>query len=153
LAPYCNNYNEWVQYQTYDLTEVLGKNGQLSVLLGNGWYKGRFGFDNDSESNYYGTDWKLLAELHVQYTDGSEEIFGTDESWLVKRSTIYFSDIYDGEQRDDTLPDLPEEKVMLCEPPLGQLTARLSTPVTIHEKFNPVNLITTPAGETVLDLG
>lgn len=153
LAPYCNNYNEWVQYQTYDLTEVLGKNGQLSVLLGNGWYKGRFGFDNDSESNYYGTDWKLLAELHIQYTDGTEEIFGTDESWLVKRSTIYFSDIYDGEQRDDTLPDLPEEKVMLCEPPLGQLTARLSTPVTIHEKFNPVNLITTPAGETVLDLG
>ena len=43
LTPYSNDYNEWVQYQTYDVTEHLKRAGKLSVLLGNGWYKERFG--------------------------------------------------------------------------------------------------------------
>ena len=25
LTPYCNDYNEWVQYQTFDVTEALNK--------------------------------------------------------------------------------------------------------------------------------
>lgn len=153
LAPYCNDYHEWVQYQTYDVTEILKKEGVLSVLLGNGWYKGRFGFDTDPESRYYGNEWKLKAELKVVYKDGRTEIIGTDEDWTVERSNIIFSGIYDGEQQDDTLPSLPEERAVLCSPPEGELTERLSTPVTIHEKFQPKELIHTPAGETVLDLG
>ena len=44
LTPYSNDYNEWVQYQTYDVTEEFSKQGTLRVLLGNGWYKARFGF-------------------------------------------------------------------------------------------------------------
>lgn len=39
LTPYSNDYNQWVQYQTYDVTEQLQKAGKLSVLLGNGWYR------------------------------------------------------------------------------------------------------------------
>lgn len=45
LTPYSNNYNRWVQYQTWDVTEALAESGMLSVLLGNGWYRARFGFD------------------------------------------------------------------------------------------------------------
>ena len=41
------------------------------------------------------------------YTDGSEEVIGTDETWQIRRSKISFSNLYDGEHRDDTLPDLP----------------------------------------------
>ena len=44
FTPYSNDYNEWVQYQTYDVTEQMKHSGTLSVLLGNGWYKARFGF-------------------------------------------------------------------------------------------------------------
>ena len=25
LTPYCNNYNSWVQYQTYDVTDMLSR--------------------------------------------------------------------------------------------------------------------------------
>lgn len=153
LAPYCNDYNEWVQYQTYDVSEMLEKEGMLSVLLGNGWYKGRFGFDMPTDQGIYGNEWKLRAELVLIYKDGSRETIGTDESWTVERSNIVFSTIYDGEHRDDTLSKLPEEKAVLCEAPTGELRARLSTPVTAHEIFEPVSLIHTPAGETVLDMG
>ena len=153
LTPYCNDYSEWVQYQTYDVTEKLQKEGMLSVLLGNGWYKGRFGFDNPSESGFYGDKWKLRAELSIEYEDGSKDIVGTDGSWRVERSNLTFSEIYDGEHRDDTLPKLPEEAAIVCEAEKGKLTARLSTPVTVHEQIKPKELIVTPNGETVLDLG
>lgn len=153
LTPYCNDYNNWVQYQTYDVTQMLRGDGVLSVLLGNGWYKGRFGFDTSPDARYYGNEWKLIAELRVEYADGSCEVTGTDESWEVERSRITFSDIYDGEHRDDTLEDLPAEPAVLCDAPVGKLTARMSTPVTVHEKIAPIELIHTPAGETVLDMG
>ena len=34
LTPYCNNYNQWLQYQTYDVTAQMQREGVLSVLLG-----------------------------------------------------------------------------------------------------------------------
>jgi len=155
LTPYCNNYNAWLQYQTYDLTELLsgtGGSGKLSVILGNGWYKGRFCFDR-SEKSYYGDSWKLIAELHIQYEDGSEEVIGTDESWQVTRSNTLFSNIYDGEQRDDTLLEVEPVAVVLAEAPKALLVARLSTPVTVQEEMEGKKLIHTPAGEMVVDVG
>lgn len=152
LTPYCNNYNEWVQYQTYDVTAQLQERGVLSVELGNGWYKGRFGFDR-RQKPYYADSWKLLAEVRITYRDGSEETIGTDESWTVTRSHIFFSNIYDGEQRDDTLPETEPVPAVPVEPPKGKLTARYSTPVTVQQTLPVKELLHTPAGETVLDLG
>lgn len=155
LTPYCNNYNGWLQYQTYDLTEQIVRSkeaGELSVMLGNGWYKGRFGFDR-SQKPYYGEEWKLIAELHLHYEDGSTEVLGTDESWKVRRSNITFSNIYDGEWRDDTLPPAVLEEVLMTEPPKVPLVARLSTPVTIREELPVKEVLHTPAGEMVLDIG
>lgn len=153
FTPYCNDYNEWVQYQTYDVTEQMSKAGTLSVLLGNGWYKARFGFASAEEKGFYGNEWKLIAEVRLEYTDGTEDVIGTDESWTVRRSRITYSSLYDGEHRDDTLPELLQEQAVFCEPPKGELTERMSLPVTAHETFEPVELIRTPAGEQVFDLG
>lgn len=153
LTPYSNDYNQWVQYQTFDVTAQMQRAGKLSVLLGNGWYKSRFGFSAHEDIGFYGSEWKLIAELHLQYADGTEDVVGTDDTWTVRRSKITFSNLYDGEHRDDTLPELPEERASLCEPSKGKLTERMSTPVTVHETFKPAELIRTPKGELVLDMG
>ena len=153
LTPYCNNYNEWVQYQTFDVTECLKSQGTLEILLGNGWYKARMGFNAPEDIGYYGNEWKLIAELRLVYEDGEEEIIGTDESWQVRRSNITFSNIYDGEWVDETLEALPVSGAVSCQPPKGELTDRMSLPVTVHETFRPVELIHTPAGEQVFDMG
>lgn len=153
LTPYSNDYDRWVQYQTYDVTDHLQKGGMLSVALGNGWYKGRFGFSAFEEKGFYGNEWKLLAQLHLRYADGTEEVIGTDESWTVRRNNITFSNLYDGEHRDDTLDELPMEQAQLCDAPKGKLTERMSTPVTVHEVLKPVELIRTPKNELVLDIG
>lgn len=153
LTPYSNDYNEWVQYQTYDVTEELSEEGTLSVLLGNGWYKARFGFTAREDKGFYGNEWKLIAELRLTYEDGTEEVIGTDDSWQVRRSNIKFSNLYDGEHLDATLPEMPIERAAYCEAPRGTLTDRMSLPVTIHETFAPKELIHTPAGELVFDMG
>lgn len=153
LAPYCNNYDQWIQYQTYDVTEQMKAGGELSVLLGDGWYKGRFGFSQPEKKCFFGDAWKLIAEVHVDYVDGSKEVIGTDESWKVTESKISFSNIYDGEKRDDTLPDVPESAALFAEEPKGRLMERLSLPVMVHKEMKPIELIHTPAGEQVFDLG
>lgn len=156
LAPGTHAYDQWLQYQTYDVTELVADGACLSVALGHGWYSGRFGFVL-SEKGFYGNDWRLIAELHVTYADGSEQVIGTDGSWRVTRSNITFSNIYDGEHRDDTLPAtepvvadlLPAEESAAAT---ALLHDRLSLPVVAHETFAST-LIRTPAGECVLDLG
>ena len=153
LTPYSNDYNEWVQYQTFDVTEELAEGGTLSVLLGNGWYKARFGFSALEDKGFYGNEWKLIAELRLTYEDGTEEVIGTDDSWQVRRSNIQFSNLYDGEHVDATLSEMPVEKASYCDAPKGKLTDRMSLPVTIHETFEPKELIHTPAGELVFDMG
>ena len=153
FTPYSNDYNEWVQCQTFDVTGQLQRAGTLSILLGNGWYKARFGFSALEDKGFYGNEWKLIAELQIVYEDGSSEVVGTDGSWTVRRSTITFSNLYDGEWRDDTLAELPVEAAVCCEPPKGALTDRMSLPVTVHETLVPVELIRTPKGEQVFDMG
>lgn len=163
MTPYCTVYEKWVQAQTYDVTNwITSGENRIEVTLGNGWYMGRI------SSGFYGDRHRLIAELRVTYEDGSEEVVATDGSWTVGRSTITFSDIYDGEHRDDTLPpveavpaiELAEsedwgERMKNGEPvcrPL-HLTDRLSIPVLAHEELSPVELIETPAGEKVFDIG
>lgn len=154
FAPFCNDYNSWLQYQTYDLTGLLTGEDTLSVLLGNGWYGGRYGFDSGPEGKpYYGDDWKLIAELHLTYSDGRTEVLCSDESWQVERSGITFSNLYDGEHADATLPPLTAVPARLIEAPSVPLRARKSVPVTVHEQFPVAEVIHTPAGETVLDIG
>lgn len=153
LTPYSNDYNRWVQVETFDVTDLMTQKETLSFLLGNGWYKGRFGFFAKEEKGYYGNEWKLLAELHLEYEDGTTDVIGTDDTWTVTRSNITYSSLYDGERRDDTLDPLPKENVVYCDAPKGTLTDRLSLPVTVHEVFEPKELIPTPLGEQVLDMG
>lgn len=150
MTPYCNNYNAWVQAQTYDVTDLLRNDGRLSVTLGDGWYMGRFGYLG--KENLYGTEPKLIAEVRLRYEDGSEDVIGTDESWFVTRSKITFSNIYDGEHRDDTLPETDPEPVRPTNLS-ASVTDRYSLPVTIQERIKPAALLHTPKGETVLDLG
>lgn len=150
LLPYCNAYDKWLQTFTFELKDLKETN-ELSIMLGNGWYRGRFGFNADNTGPAYGDEYKLLLELHLEYEDGSEEVIGSDESWKVRRSNITFSNIYDGEHVDETLEDLPIEDVVITTHEIP-LKDRLSLPVVKHEEFHPI-IIHTKKNETVLDIG
>ncbi len=154
LAPFFNDYNHWVQVQTYDVTELLrpGKN-VISAMLGSGWYSGRFGFGRDIDK-IYGDGMQLLAELRVTMADGSTLTVGTDESWLCARGPAMASNIYDGETWDARKEGARlKDKAVKGIKPKGKLTDRLSPPVRVIETIKNPKVLTTPAGETVLDFG
>lgn len=157
MTPYCNNYNSWLQVQTYDVTELLEESNVLSIGVGDGWFKGRFGFDLMNPHGYFGNDLSVIAELHLMYENGEEEVIGTDESWKVQRSHMTFSNIYDGEVVDDTLGEIEEKNAIIFEEYENRfkpvLSDRLSMPVHIIECRQPKELIITNKGEQVLDIG
>jgi len=153
LTPYCTDYSEWVQYQTYDVAPLLAADNTVSVMVGRGWYSGRFGFSAMvGDGGFFGDEFMIIAELHVVYADGSEDLIATDDSWTVTRSNYTFSNLYDGEHRDDTLAPTEIEAVYYTAPK-GELTARMSIPVYAQEELPAQELIHTPAGEKVFDLG
>src|SRR5690554_3865894 len=97
LTPYCNSYDNWIQYQTFDVTGHIEKGiNAIGVMLGNGWYKGRFGFSG-KDGGHYGDRFALICELVLHYADGSQEVIVTDQSWKALPSYVLESGIYDGE--------------------------------------------------------
>jgi alpha-L-rhamnosidase len=101
LAPGWTDYDRRVQYQTYDVTPLLaeGQNA-LGALLGDGWYAGFVGFDPKHRGALYGPRPQLLAQLHVEYEDGTRERIVTDRSWRCSTGPILFSDLLMGESYD-----------------------------------------------------
>lgn len=152
FTPHFNAYQKWLQYQTYDITELLkqGEN-RIAVTLGDGLYKGRFGFDGASE--IYGHEFALLCEIVVTYKDGTTVVIGSDTSWTAAQSKIRGGNLYDGEIYDATFESTDLFAVREGQLGYDRLTARLSLPVVLKEEVKPVGVLRTPAGETVLDMG
>ncbi|MFN8371342.1 MAG: family 78 glycoside hydrolase catalytic domain [Anaerolineae bacterium] len=158
FTPYCNAYDQWIQYQTFDVTHQLTHGSNLvSVMLGNGWYKGRYGADG-GKVGFYGDQFALLFEMHVTLANGQDVVVASDASWKAQPSPVIQSDIFDGETYDARIsrivPALGNSfGTRPIDIELSRLEARRSLPVCIMEEIKPAALIHTPAGETVLDMG
>lgn len=153
LTPNCTAYDKYIQYQTYDITNEIksGKNN-IEVIMGNGWYKGRFGFDGGKE-DIFGDRYAFICDIVIQFEDGTKTIIKSDTTWKSKKSKIKFSGIYDGEVYDASFKDDIEYDVNEINLGYEKLKERLSLPVVVKEEIKPIEIIKTPLGETVLDMG
>ena len=151
MAPGWTSYHNRLQYQIYDVTEMLVADNKIEITVGNGWYKGILGFY--CQPNQYGTQVGAFAELHVEYKDGSKEVIATDETWSVKTGEIRYSEIYMGETIDTDAPEIAEGKAVVKEFDRAVLTAQENEPVRITERISGKELITTPKGERLVDFG
>jgi len=150
FAPGCNDYRKRLQYQVYDVTELLkdGKN-EITVTLGDGWYRGNVGIDGIN--NYYGSDLALLCRLEA----GNETIFVSDESWKASQEgPIRLNDMQKGEIYDARMEDTKQwHAVNVSEYPRDILAGPEGlVPVIEQERFNG-KLMTAPNGEMVIDFG
>ncbi len=96
------DYGIRVQSNTYDVTDAfrLGRN-TVAALLGGGWYTGRMGWNLNACN--YGDNPKFLAQIEIEYADGTVQTILTDASWKWSRGAIVAADIYDGEDYDARL--------------------------------------------------
>ncbi len=153
LAPGLCAYDKWLPYQTYDITDLLRAGGNtIEVSLGNGWYKGRYGL-NRKKMFQYGGEFALIAELWITCADGTQTRIVTDEKWRAQRGNVLFSGIFDGEHTDATLARTTVYPVKTVSIDKALLMPRKSPATLEMLTITPVEILRTPAGETVLDMG
>lgn len=153
LAPGVTAYDELIQLQTYNVTDELtvGKH-ELLISVGDGWYKGRYGFDGGTDK-IYGDQQRMIAELYLKDQQGHEQLIKSDESWLTTTGQVTHSSIYYGEDLDETIAVENWQPVVLLDYPKDKLVDRQSLPLCEHEQLSVKEIIKTPAGETVFDFG
>jgi alpha-L-rhamnosidase len=162
FTPGWTNYDKRLQYQTYDVTQILKKGSNaIGVTLGDGWYRGIFGQWN--YHNNYGSDASLLFQLNIEYTDGTTDTVISDASWKCSTGPIRYADLYNGEfydaqkeQPNWTTTEYNDghwTPVAIKIFTKDNLVAALSPPVKEQEHFHPVKILTSPKGEQIIDFG
>lgn len=162
MAPGWQSYEHRHEYNTYDVTELLddGPNA-LGVVVGEGWYSGRIGFEDTR--NLWGDTLGLLSLLVVTDSRGNKSYITSDKSWKSATGPLILSEIYDGEVYDSRLeqegwsqPGSSTEDwigVKELNPPKGELVSPDSPPVRRTGERRLENIITSPSGKTILDFG
>ncbi|XVU21868.1 family 78 glycoside hydrolase catalytic domain [Actinoplanes sp. CA-054009] len=152
LAPGWTAYQHRLRYQTHDVTDLVtaGAN-RLEVLLGNGWFRGRLGFQG--KHGVYGDRLALLAQLEVVTADGAMHVLATDGSWTARESSVIADDLYDGQSIDRRRAPGPETPVDVIDADLSLLVAPDGPPVRITQVVPAVEISTSPSGKTLVDFG
>ncbi len=89
FAPGWTDYHERAYYWTYDVTPLVKKGrNAMGAWLADGWYSGYIGFGlltgigTEKIGRYtYGKTPSVMAQLEIEYADGTRETLVTDKSW------------------------------------------------------------------------
>ncbi len=151
MAPGWTNYKKRMEYQSYDVTELIKEENTLEISVGNGWYRGTVGYFH--RSNVYGDKGGIIAELYLDYEDGTSEVIRTDETWQWTTGSVRYSEIYYGETVDFTAKRKPPQPVQFLDAPKDILVSQECPPARECAEIPAKELITTPIGEKVIDFG
>jgi hypothetical protein len=164
LTPGWSDYRKTVLYDSYDVTALLHRgDNAIGAMLGNGMYnveglKGRY-------TKFVGSAGqpKLIAELHLHYSDGSSETIASGSAWRTTDGPVRFSSIYGGEDFDARLmpagwmaagfDDSTWKPAVVVNGPGGELRAERLPPVEVTHSYKPVKVTRLSASATVYDFG
>ena len=155
LAPGWTVYEKRVQYQEYDITSMLREENQLQVTVGKGWFASQMPgwVESEDRKRRAGRSTGILAEIHVTYEDGTEQVISTDQSWQYGESPVRFSEIYDGEIYDAGFRTEIWKQAELLDWTKDTLIPQEGEEIREKGTVDACRIIYTPAGETVVDFG
>lgn len=155
LAPGWTAYNKRLQYQVYDITELIAGENLLEVTVGRGWFRSPMPgwVDTEDKAIRLARPCGVFAEITLTYENGSTEKIVTDDSWLCGESPVRFSEIYDGETYDATFEAKSYEPVSLLDWPTDILIPQEGEEIREMERVAAKSVFKTPKGETVVDFG
>ena len=157
--PLEDNFREYkVMYLAYDIKEWL-KQGDKAIggILGNGFY-------NPAKhwAEAYGSP-RFLCQVYITYSDGTEEIIVSDDSWKASRSPIIMDMVYYGENYDARkeqsgwctaeFNDSAWERVAIRKAPESKLVAHTALPDKVTEQIVPVSIKKKDNGNYIVDFG
>lgn len=163
LSPGFSAYRKRLEVQTYDLTGLVTPGvTTITVLLSDGWYRGRHGFERRADG--FGTRTAVL--LAVTGADG-EPLAVSDAGWQSRPSHLWRADLMEGQAVDLRALDPGWftgaddgggwRPVLMSDDPVcadrDRLVAPAGPPVRRIEELAPVALTTPRPGTVVVDLG
>lgn len=160
FAPMPSMYFKRIYYNVYDVTDLLASDrNTLGVILGNGRY---FSMRNPGMKTF-GLP-RLLAQLQIEYEDGSQSAVVSDASWKVtSKGPIVANNEFDGEEYDARLEmagwnangydDSAWKASDVMDAPKGKLTAQQNPNIRVQETLKPIAIVERPGGKYILDMG
>ncbi|MBK5203368.1 MAG: family 78 glycoside hydrolase catalytic domain [Prolixibacteraceae bacterium] len=160
LSPTVSWYPVRVYYNTYEVTDLLetGKN-TIGVELGNGRF---FGL-RPGKTLMFGLP-RLLAQLEIEYTDGTMTKIISDKDWkITSEGPIISNNEYDGEEYDarkeitgwdtNSYNDSSWKIVDIMESPKGKLTSQPNPNIAIQDTITPIKVFPISGGKYIIDMG
>jgi alpha-L-rhamnosidase len=164
LTPGWTTYDKTCLYDTHDLTRSLraGDNA-VGMVLGSGMYSVQPGRYVKFTSAFRPLE--AIAQIGLEYADGTVDVIGTDRRWRVAPGPIVFSNVYGGEDVDARLEprgwdqpgfdDSAWTAPDVLEVPARQLRGASygSPPFRAHETLAPVKVRELRPEVAVYDFG
>ena len=163
LTPGWTSYAKRLQYQVYDVTNQINTgDNTIGAVLGDGWFRGTLAGGRNWA--VYGKRLGLLLQLKITYTDGTETLVVTDETWKgFNDGAIRMNDIYNGETYDarkkvtgwnlSGFNDKNWVKASVASYNNEILIASEGSPVRKIQEIKPVKIFKTPKGSLIVDMG
>jgi alpha-L-rhamnosidase len=167
LDPGWTNYAKRVQYATYDVTGMLAEgDNAIGVMLGNGWYNPLplYLFNRLNLRNVLTIGQPvLIAQLRLEYADGSVDWILTDEGWKtgkgpILRNNVYLGELYDARLEQDGwvkpgFDDAGWKQAIRREGPGGRLVPQIQPPIRITREIKPLKINSPREGVYIFDMG
>ncbi len=162
LTPGFTDFSKRVQYQTYDVSHLLTKGSNaIGAMLGDGWFGSGLSWTAEHFSVKPPT--RFLAQLEIEFSDGTRQIIKSDTSWKAAMSPILRSEIYAGETYDARLEqpgwsdtsfdDHAWQPVITADSYIGQVSSQLDLPPRIVKTMRPETVKAQADGSYVFDMG
>lgn len=155
FAPGFTSYRHRIQYQTDDVTHLLRDGAELRATVAGGWAVGSY--THQRKSRISADRPALLAELVIEYRDGTREVIGTGADWQVASDgPLRAAEWYDGEVVDATVDrDALAWRPVAITRPEGrpEIVAQVGPDVRVQQVMEPVSRTIAPSGEVVYDFG
>lgn len=162
LAPAITYYPVMSYYNTYDVTDLIGKGkNAIAVILGNGryfWLRG-----SGKPIAGFGVP-RLLAQLEIEYADGTKQTIASNGTWKVTdKGPITANNEYDGEQYDMRKefpgwdrPGFNDRKWQAADvvpSPCKELSSQPCPSIRVMETIHPIDIKCIAPGRYIADMG
>lgn len=153
LDPAWSDYHQAAYYSVYEVAELISENNAIGVILGNGRYIKKYGYDQP----------RLILRLEIYYENGGLEIISSDESWKASHGPIQENGLYYGEDYDARLEmpgwnlpgfdDKDWKKAVILPGGPTILAGENIPPVTVNEIIKPVSILKKSSSKYIFDFG
>ncbi len=172
FRPGWTDYKKRIQYQAYDVTKLLTKGDHaLGMIVGDGWFVGHVAWAGRQN---YGPKPMGLAQLEIDYADGTREIVASDAAWAglsgmsqdsyggpIRSSDMLMGETYDARLESDIWAKPWADNVRVGgfvnveEEALGPvpLVPQVNEPVRVLDVLSAKKITEPKTGAYVFDLG